>query len=105
MNRPAYIAYTTIWHVNLRPERHASTLSSIADSFPTNYQRIIGRCKLLQPGMTIELLNEFPVRAKESFVSGERQSDIGAVQATGLAGRHLPGGNLTEVIFPLRANG
>jgi hypothetical protein len=55
--------------------------------------------------MTIELLNEFPVRAKESFVSGERQSDIGAVQATGLAGRHLPGGNLTEVIFPLRANG
>ncbi|MCP3464990.1 MULTISPECIES: HAD-IIIA family hydrolase [unclassified Bradyrhizobium] len=56
-----------------------------------------------QPGMIFDLLNRFPIDVTNSFVVGDKSSDMDAARAAGLSGRLFGGGNLQSFIAPLLA--
>ncbi|WGR73895.1 MULTISPECIES: HAD family hydrolase [unclassified Bradyrhizobium] len=67
------------------------------------YRRICS-CRKPQPGMIKALLNRYQVSIGESFLIGDKQSDLDAAHAAGVTAYLFEGPNLKAFIAPLLLN-
>ena len=63
------------------------------DFGPPEYRRECD-CRKPAPGMLLKAMADFPVEAARSFLIGDRETDIGAARAAGVAGHLFSGGSL-----------
>lgn len=60
--------------------------------------RKVCTCRKPAPGMLLQLMSDWPVRREQSFLIGDRDTDIQAAQAAGVPGYLFGGGNLMNFI-------
>lgn len=51
-----------------------------------------------EPGMLIDLMRHWPVDPDASFLIGDKDTDVAAAKAAGIAGHLFPGGNLKDYV-------
>ncbi|WP_409187986.1 D-glycero-alpha-D-manno-heptose-1,7-bisphosphate 7-phosphatase [Bradyrhizobium sp. RDM4] len=65
--------------------------------------RVLCSCRKPQPGMINALLAQYPVNIRDSFMIGDKQSDLDAAKAAGIKAYLFDGANLQSFITPLLA--
>jgi D-glycero-D-manno-heptose 1,7-bisphosphate phosphatase len=50
------------------------------------------------PGMILQAFSDLTIRKDQSFLIGDKESDIGAARAAGIPGYLFPGGNLATFL-------
>ncbi|MGY3119653.1 D-glycero-D-manno-heptose 1,7-bisphosphate phosphatase [Bradyrhizobium sp. S3.14.4] len=65
--------------------------------------RVLCSCRKPQPGMINALLKRYPVSVSDSFMIGDKQSDLDAAKAAGIQAYLFDGANLKSFITPLLA--
>lgn len=68
---------------------------------PVERYRVLCSCRKPQPGMIRALLERYSVDIDASFLVGDKQSDLAAAQAAGIAAYLFDGSNLHTFIAPL----
>jgi len=63
--------------------------------------RMACQCRKPGPDMLLQLMNAWPVQRQNSFLVGDRDSDLAAAQAAGIPGHLFTGGNLDAFIAQL----
>lgn len=66
--------------------------------------RVVCGCRKPQPGMINALLARYPVKISDSFLIGDKQSDLDAAKAAGLTAYLFKGPDLEAFISPLLAH-
>src|SRR3954467_1634065 len=101
------------WHVRELHEWMSRELASIGahiDAFEfcphhpdglIERYRVLCNCRKPQPGMIRALLERYSVDIDASFMIGDKQSDLAAAQAAGIAAYLFDGSNLHTFIAPL----
>jgi D-glycero-D-manno-heptose 1,7-bisphosphate phosphatase len=56
-----------------------------------------------RPGMLLDLIANWPVERKSSFLIGDKDSDMQAARAVGIAGYLFPGGDLDAFVQTVMA--
>jgi D-glycero-D-manno-heptose 1,7-bisphosphate phosphatase len=67
------------------------------DGSRSNYSIRCG-CRKPAPGMILDLIKKWPVQIGDSFLLGDKQSDLNAAQAAGIRGVLYRGGNVRSLL-------
>ena len=55
-------------------------------------------CRKPKPGMVLDLMKSWPVNPRHSFLVGDKESDVEAARAAGIAGYRYGGGSLLALV-------
>lgn len=75
-----------VYHCPHHPEAAVESLRTVCD------------CRKPMPGMILRAIEDFRLDPSRCLLIGDRQSDLAAAKAAGIAGRLFPGGNLLEFL-------
>ena len=59
---------------------------------------VVCSCRKPQPGMLLAALRDWPIDASRSLLIGDKDSDVAAAAAVGIAGRKFSGGSLIDFL-------
>ena len=76
----------------------ASSTAPITPKVSIERYRRVSEMRKPGPGMILKLQKEWNVDAEGSFMIGDRDTDMQAAPAAGIAGHQFPGGNLLDFV-------